>query len=733
MQVRFSPGSVILSTLAIIVLVIASCGAFVVSNPYLGGTFVKSVTEETGVRVDRIDPDGPLARAGIENGDIALSIDSTGAKPADIPSFIGVADPDVLPMLADFDAFMHSNGVIYRHQASLELSLMVKEKGKIDVRPRSRWPLPALLKNQEFVGATTIGALSILLGVMVWMNRRQRALPIYILLLACITNAITLWTASLFWSRELALPEQTFRAIMALNHFGATFYPVLIVSLIAIYPRRIVSNAVLISWFGLACLYWLNKQLMVIDFPFHNHMGWYAAATTICLTGIIAQWLSTRYHPIQRMQITWVALCIIVMSAAMLIYYIVPIMLTGATLAALQWPAGALTLFPFVGFALGIARYRLFDLPEWWFNAWTMVLTGLVILLVELILIFIFGFHQAASIAYAALALGWIYFPLRAFLFGHVFRSPSLSAERVIPSYVNTLSKAGSAIQFDANLRAELKRLFAPSSMRQIPVPEDTSKQPAARIDEDGATMIVPSIDSRYNTHLESAARGTRLFTRRDIALATTLYEITNRHHDQIEAIEQSVEKERSRIARDLHDTVGAKLVGLIHNVNVDDAPHRIRDVNSAVKDTIWLLRSNEPKPLSTALAKWSEEARTRLEERNIPLQWHHGDTGSVCLPAADIVSLGNIFRECLTNTIKHSSASFVRIEIAYTASDGLNVSIINDGCPTDPSQWRDGFGLRGVHERLEELDGTISWTYDPTDRGILTTRLSIPLSSQNT
>ena len=64
--------------------------------------------------------------------------------------------------------------------------------------------------------------------------------------------------------------------------------------------------------------------------------------------------------------------------------------------------------------------------------------------------------------------------------------------------------------------------------------------------------------------------------------------------------------------------------------------------------------------------------------------------------------------QEALTNCIRHAHAT--GIEITVTGSGNrLDVSVVDDGLGFDPARRRGGFGLRGIDERVKELDGTMT------------------------
>ncbi len=67
------------------------------------------------------------------------------------------------------------------------------------------------------------------------------------------------------------------------------------------------------------------------------------------------------------------------------------------------------------------------------------------------------------------------------------------------------------------------------------------------------------------------------------------------------------------------------------------------------------------------------------------------------------------IVKEAATNAVRHSGPSRIQVEVAY-APDRLMIQISDDGCGFDPEQLPPSgrFGLRGMHERVNQLKGTI-------------------------
>ena len=59
--------------------------------------------------------------------------------------------------------------------------------------------------------------------------------------------------------------------------------------------------------------------------------------------------------------------------------------------------------------------------------------------------------------------------------------------------------------------------------------------------------------------------------------------------------------------------------------------------------------------------------------------------------------------QEALTNCVRHAEARTIKVNVAGY-DDRLDVSVTDDGIGLDPARRRDGLGLRGIEERVKEL-----------------------------
>lgn len=239
-----------------------------------------------------------------------------------------------------------------------------------------------------------------------------------------------------------------------------------------------------------------------------------------------------------------------------------------------------------------------------------------------------------------------------------------------------------------------------------------------------------------YHRALAAALRSTRTPAERDKtveALETFFveslspYEMTHRSHREAHAtlrhLNELLEDEAKRVARDLHDESGQLLVAahLALEALVQDLPPgfetQTQKVRAALDDVESQLRrlSHELRPpilddlgLLPALQFLAHgfSMRSGIE---VTLAGVADDR----YPPLIEIALYRIAQEALTNVSKHAKASCVAIRLERPRKTLLNVSIRDDGAGFDAqrisgARVRRGLGLRGIQERLKAVHGTL-------------------------
>jgi signal transduction histidine kinase len=207
-------------------------------------------------------------------------------------------------------------------------------------------------------------------------------------------------------------------------------------------------------------------------------------------------------------------------------------------------------------------------------------------------------------------------------------------------------------------------------------------------------------------------------------AVATAQSVERRRLHDSMAA----AERERRRWARDLHDETLQGLASLqmgIDTVMQTQDPTRIEQTMQALGERVGL----EIAHLRSLIAELRPVA---LDERGLGPALENLASDVSASAGIDVkakVSLGSakserlapeletavyrIVQEALTNIVKHADARHVAIGVA-SSEGGIEVSVRDDGSGFDPATPRDGYGIDGMHERVELANGTLLITSAP-------------------
>lgn len=190
-------------------------------------------------------------------------------------------------------------------------------------------------------------------------------------------------------------------------------------------------------------------------------------------------------------------------------------------------------------------------------------------------------------------------------------------------------------------------------------------------------------------------------------------------------------ERERRRLAADLHDHIGQilalsqiKLGALRQQVSSPDSESLVNEVRDFIGQAIRYTRSLTYElglpilydlGLRAALEWLSEQMQ---EQHGIAIRVHR-DQGSHVLSEAARVLVFRVVREILTNVVKHAQATQVDISIKEEGPF-LQIQVTDDGVGFDTTQMdtksskSSGYGLFSIRERLSSLGGLFKITSSP-------------------
>jgi signal transduction histidine kinase len=193
--------------------------------------------------------------------------------------------------------------------------------------------------------------------------------------------------------------------------------------------------------------------------------------------------------------------------------------------------------------------------------------------------------------------------------------------------------------------------------------------------------------------------------------------------------VEQVTDRERKRIAADLHDDLGAKLLTIVHTSDNDRIATLAREALEEMRLSVRGL-TGKPVRLSDAFGDWRAEVMSRLTQSGIQGEWSapHDDETPQTLSSRAYVQTTRILREAVSNIIKHSGTS--QCSVRCTIADGDFQLLIQDngqGIPVELDGRLDkGHGMASMKGRAKQLQGQCLVESSPGYGTVI--RLTLPL-----
>lgn len=198
----------------------------------------------------------------------------------------------------------------------------------------------------------------------------------------------------------------------------------------------------------------------------------------------------------------------------------------------------------------------------------------------------------------------------------------------------------------------------------------------------------------------------------------------TERLSKEVESL--ATELERSRIAREIHDSLGHTLTSM--NIQLEVArKFAERDTKTAlealdlakqlasqsltdVRMAVHSIRNPDFK-LHDAVIDMSAQIK-KVQSLDVQVNMQMPEVSS-----AVSYQLYRIIQECLTNVIKHAQATEATVELTHDGKELALVVSDNGKGLEDAQGLSGGFGIRGMRERVESLHGTVTIQSEP-DKG---------------
>lgn len=185
--------------------------------------------------------------------------------------------------------------------------------------------------------------------------------------------------------------------------------------------------------------------------------------------------------------------------------------------------------------------------------------------------------------------------------------------------------------------------------------------------------------------------------------------------------------RERVRVAREIHDTVGYTLTAVlmqiqaaseVHRAKPSELPGRLRNLETMVRESIQDVRRevsnlrDESVVAKAGNSRWQRLCSAFADGTGIRVYVDlSDDLEQVSTEVSEHVY--RILQESLTNAYRHGGADYVDIRMEWRADPGRILLRVSDN-GKGASLVRPGNGLTGIRERVAELNGEVEWRTSP-------------------
>ncbi len=244
------------------------------------------------------------------------------------------------------------------------------------------------------------------------------------------------------------------------------------------------------------------------------------------------------------------------------------------------------------------------------------------------------------------------------------------------------------------------------------------------------ATLATPLVDRFFRALTEAESARAELESR-----VREREQLLKRNFERLRESERTQARvaERQRIMQDIHDGLGSQLLSAL--MLVERRALTNRQVAQVLRESIDDLRlaidaiASDESSLTSALGNLRYRMEPRLRAAGIKLSWSlRGLPAEIDVDPATVLPLLRIVQEALTNALKHSRATAVRVELSIDSADGqdwLNLSIADNGRGIGDEGVR-GRGLLNMRNRAARMGAQFTLDSAPGGGTLVQVRIQL-------
>ncbi|HML80329.1 MAG TPA: ATP-binding protein [Thiomonas arsenitoxydans] len=678
------------------------------NQPWLGLTLSsRADAYSPGIEVLHVARNGPAA--AIAQGSRLLSISAGGQRVALQPSDL-IEEPDYFDTYAEVERFFQRQTQIAALQARPLLLSWQDPAGQVfeqAVTPLPNRPLASL--PLVFWFQLLCGGVALLVGAWVYALK-PKSWPGRLLALSGLLFLPNTYSAAIYSTRELALPGGLFELLSAINHLGALGFGGALAALFLVYPARLAAAKwlwpvpiIVVGWWAMDAARLAPNMSWGVRIPLLLEI-------LLAVALAVVQWRRSAMRAADRAALRWFMLSAM-LGAFTFVVFTFGSRMIGVFTPMQQGYAFGFFLAMYLGLALGVGRYHLFDLDRWAYRLLLWVLGLGLIVVLDMLLVLLLNWRHDLSLILTLLLAGLLYLPMRQWLWGRMMQGELPPIDKLLPEIISVAFTA-QTLERERRWLGLLDRLYQP--LHNLPMPPSEADT-APGLAQDGMELRIAPAGGLAARRLQGRSAGQRLFTVTDADLATSLVTLFNQAAAGRDALETGVQQERDRIASDLHDDIGAKLLTLRHLVHGEREQAMLMTTIDQLRAIVRGLRQ-AVQPWEEFAADIRSETAQRLAAAGMALDWPSpliGGLSAARLPPQDAAQqyhLRALLQEAVSNAIRHARASRVSVRLSIVDATRMRLDVFDDGIGIDPQHAATGHGLTSMQIRARALGGQIAW-----------------------